>query len=87
MNADISCVIEAKNGDTRYEMFCMALSTVKCCVCLSRSFVFSPEVLIRLDYQGKWVDMEQGTLAGLIVGLAQLNCSELRLKPINHRHG
>jgi len=49
--------------------------------------VFSPEVLIRLDYQGKWVDMEQGTLAGLVVGLAQLNCSELRLKPINHRHG
>jgi len=44
-------------------------------------------VLIRLDYQGKWVDMEQGTLAGLVVGLAQLNCSELRLKPINYRHG
>jgi len=55
--------------------------------CVCRSFVFSPEVLIRLDYQGKWVDMEQGTLAGLVVGLAQLNCSELRLKPINHRHG
>lgn len=52
-----------------------------------KSFVFSPDVPIRLDYHGKRVDMEQGTLAGLLVGLAQLNCSELRLKRINHRHG
>lgn len=52
-----------------------------------RSFIFSPEVPIRLDYQGKRVDMEQGTLAGLLIGLAQLNCSELRLKRLCCRSG
>ena len=52
-----------------------------------KRFIFSPDVLIRVDYHGKRVDMQQGTLAGLIVGLAQLNCSELRLKRLDHRHG
>lgn len=52
-----------------------------------RSFVFSPEVPIRLDYQGKRVDMEQGTLVGLLIGLGQLNCSELRLKRLCCRSG
>ncbi|XP_064622147.1 autophagy-related protein 2 homolog B-like isoform X2 [Lineus longissimus] len=52
-----------------------------------KSFVFSPDVLIRLDYQGKRVDMGQGTAAGLLIGLAQLNCSELKLKRICHKHG
>lgn len=52
-----------------------------------RSFIFSPEVPIRLDYQGKRVDMEQGTLAGLLIGLGQLNCSELRLKRLCCRSG
>ncbi|XP_066992632.2 autophagy-related protein 2 homolog A [Anabrus simplex] len=52
-----------------------------------RSFVFSPEVPIRLDYQGKRVDMTHGPLAGLLMGLGQLNCSELRLKRLSYRHG
>ncbi|EDO33743.1 predicted protein, partial [Nematostella vectensis] len=52
-----------------------------------RSVIFSPEVPIRLDYQGKHVDMDQGTLAGLLIGLAQLNCSELTLKRLCCRSG
>lgn len=52
-----------------------------------KSFLFSPEVPIRLDYQGKYVNIEQGTLAGLIMGLSQLNCSELRLKRLCSRSG
>ncbi|XP_033110504.1 autophagy-related protein 2 homolog A-like [Anneissia japonica] len=52
-----------------------------------RSLEFSPAVPIRLDYQGKRVTMEQGTFIGLLVGLAQLNCSELTLKRIHYRHG
>jgi autophagy-related protein 2 len=52
-----------------------------------RSFIFSPEVPIRLDYEGKRVDMSHGPLAGLIMGLGQLNCSELKLKRITDRHG
>ncbi|KAJ8968662.1 hypothetical protein NQ314_002185, partial [Rhamnusium bicolor] len=49
--------------------------------------VFSPDVPIRLDYHGKRVDMTHGSLPGLLMGLGQLNCSELRLKRITYRHG
>ncbi|XP_074651009.1 autophagy-related protein 2 homolog B-like [Tubulanus polymorphus] len=52
-----------------------------------KTFVFSPDVPIRLDYHGKRLDMGQGTIAGLLAGLAQLNCSELRLRRLNYRHG
>lgn len=54
---------------------------------LFRSVTFSPEVLVRLDYHGKRVDLTHGPLAGLLMGLAQLNCSELKLKRLVHRHG
>jgi len=54
---------------------------------LFRNVIFSPEVLIRLDYQGKRVDFTHGPLAGLLMGLAELNCSELRLKRLSYRHG
>ena len=49
--------------------------------------MFSPDVPIRLDYHGKRVDMEHGTLTGLLVGLGHLNCSQLKLKRIHHRRG
>ncbi|XP_037072369.1 LOW QUALITY PROTEIN: autophagy-related protein 2 homolog A-like [Pollicipes pollicipes] len=53
-----------------------------------RTFTFSPEVLIRIDYQGKRVDIGQfGPLIGLLIGLGQLNCSEIRLKRISHKSG
>ncbi|XP_035224813.1 autophagy-related protein 2 homolog A-like isoform X2 [Stegodyphus dumicola] len=52
-----------------------------------RFFSFSPEVLIRIDYQGKRVVMEQGALRGLLMGLGQLNSSEIKLKSICYRHG
>ncbi|CAG9136613.1 unnamed protein product [Plutella xylostella] len=52
-----------------------------------RRVVFSPEVPIRLDYVGKRVDLSAGPVAGLLMGLGQLNCSELRLKRLYHRHG
>lgn len=52
-----------------------------------REFRFISEVPIRLDYRGKRVSMEQGALAGILIGLARLNCTELRLKRLNHRQG
>ncbi|XP_025831922.1 autophagy-related protein 2 homolog B isoform X2 [Agrilus planipennis] len=52
-----------------------------------RSVVFSPEVLIKIDYHGKRVDFTHGPLQGLIMGLGQLDCSELKLKRISNRHG
>ncbi|KAH0620382.1 hypothetical protein JD844_020772 [Phrynosoma platyrhinos] len=52
-----------------------------------REFRFTSEVPIRLDYHGKHVSMDQGTLAGILIGLAQLNCSELKLKKLCYRHG
>lgn len=52
-----------------------------------RNIIFSPEVLITLDYQGKRVQMSHGPLTGLIMGLGQLQCSQIRLRRIHHRHG
>ncbi|KAJ8924233.1 hypothetical protein NQ315_007024 [Exocentrus adspersus] len=52
-----------------------------------RAIIFTPDVPIRLDYQGKRVDMTHGSLPGLLMGLGQLNCSELRLKSVAYRHG
>ncbi|KAL3285630.1 hypothetical protein HHI36_000162 [Cryptolaemus montrouzieri] len=56
-----------------------------------RNVVFGPDVPIKIDYQGKRVELADGSLAslliGLVMGLGQLNCSELRLKRISYRHG
>ncbi|KAJ8967901.1 hypothetical protein NQ317_015423 [Molorchus minor] len=52
-----------------------------------RNVIFAPDVPIRLDYHGKRVDLTHGSLPGLLMGLGQLNCSELRLKRISYRHG
>uniref|UniRef100_A0A7N5ZWY5 Autophagy related 2A n=1 Tax=Anabas testudineus TaxID=64144 RepID=A0A7N5ZWY5_ANATE len=52
-----------------------------------RIFRFTSEVPIWLDYHGKHVVIEQGTFAGILIGLAQLNCSELKLKQLCCRHG
>ncbi|KAG7163547.1 autophagy-related protein 2 homolog A-like [Homarus americanus] len=54
-----------------------------------KSFVFSPDVPIKIDYHGKHVDIhsQYGPVAGLIIGLGQLNQSELTLKSIVHKSG
>ncbi|XP_030574079.1 autophagy-related protein 2 homolog B [Archocentrus centrarchus] len=52
-----------------------------------REFRFTSEVPIRLDYHGKHVSMDQGTFAGIIFGLTQLNCSELKLRQLCYRQG
>lgn len=52
-----------------------------------RDVIFSPDVPIRIDYHGKRVELSHGPLAGLLMGLGQLQCSEIRLKKVSHRHG
>uniref|UniRef100_A0A8B9LT44 Autophagy related 2B n=1 Tax=Astyanax mexicanus TaxID=7994 RepID=A0A8B9LT44_ASTMX len=52
-----------------------------------REFRFTSEVPIRLDYHGKHMAMEQGTFAGIVIGLTQLNCSELKLRRLCYRQG
>uniref|UniRef100_A0A8C5N3S7 Autophagy related 2B n=1 Tax=Leptobrachium leishanense TaxID=445787 RepID=A0A8C5N3S7_9ANUR len=52
-----------------------------------REFRFTAEVPIRLDYHGKHVSMDQGTFTGILIGLAQLNSSELKLKRLCYRQG
>ncbi|KAG8323603.1 Autophagy protein [Homalodisca vitripennis] len=44
-------------------------------------------VLIKLDYMGKHVDMTHGPLAGLLMGLTQLNNTELWLNCIYNNKG
>uniref|UniRef100_A0A8C7TM64 Autophagy related 2B n=1 Tax=Oncorhynchus mykiss TaxID=8022 RepID=A0A8C7TM64_ONCMY len=57
------------------------------CLVSLREFRFTSEVPIRLDYHGKHVSMEQGTFAGIVIGLTQLNCSELKLRRLCYRQG
>ena len=52
-----------------------------------KTFIFSPSVPIRIDYVGKYVDLTQGALTGVLAGLAQLNCSELTLKQLELKQG
>uniref|UniRef100_A0A671UCG2 Autophagy related 2B n=1 Tax=Sparus aurata TaxID=8175 RepID=A0A671UCG2_SPAAU len=60
---------------------------VRCYLSPREEFRFTSEVPIRLDYHGKHVSMEQGTFAGIIIGLTQLNCSELKLRRLCYRQG
>lgn len=50
-----------------------------------REVLFSPEVLIRFDYHGRRVELSRGPVAGLLMGLGQLQCSEIRLMKINYK--
>lgn len=52
-----------------------------------RHVVFCPTVPIKLDYQGKHLDMAQGALSGIIMGLTQLNGSQLQLKRLDYKRG
>lgn len=52
-----------------------------------RQIKFSPEVKIQVDYVGKRVELSHGPLAGLLMGLGQLQFSEITLKKISYRHG
>lgn len=52
-----------------------------------KSFIFSPSVPIRIDYVGKYVDLTQGALTGILAGLAQLNCSEITLRHLEFKQG
>lgn len=72
---------------TRFISFPVVLIINKLSCHYCRSVKFAPEVLVKLDYTGKRVDLTHGPLAGLLMGLAHLNCSELRLKRLSHRHG
>ena len=48
---------------------------------------FEPEVTIRIDYHGKRFDKSHGSLAGILMCLAQLNSAELKLKRLRTRNG
>jgi len=52
-----------------------------------KSFIFSPPVPIRIDYHGRRVDMQQGPLIGLLIGLTHLTESQVTLKRVAFRHG
>lgn len=43
------------------------------------------EVSISFDYKGKRVQLSHGPLTGLIMGLGQLQCTEIRLKAIHYK--
>lgn len=52
-----------------------------------RSFIFQPDLPIRIDYEAKRFKTEMGTLAGILLGLGHLNTSEVRLKALTYKKG
>ncbi|XP_023297749.2 autophagy-related protein 2 homolog A [Lucilia cuprina] len=52
-----------------------------------REIVFTPDVSIRFDYHGRRVELSKGPIAGLLMGLGQLQCSEIILRKIVYRRG
>ncbi|XP_037956483.1 autophagy-related protein 2 homolog B isoform X2 [Teleopsis dalmanni] len=52
-----------------------------------REIIFSPDVKICLDYHGRHVELSRGPFAGVLMGLAQLQSSELCLRKIVYRRG
>ncbi|XP_055617380.1 autophagy-related protein 2 homolog B [Toxorhynchites rutilus septentrionalis] len=52
-----------------------------------RTVIFEPDVPIRIDYHGKRVELSHGPLAGLLMGLGHLQCSDIRLKKICYKRG
>lgn len=52
-----------------------------------RSFTFTRDVPIRIDYSAKYMDLTQGALAGMLAGLTSLDCSELTLKRVHYTNG
>lgn len=52
-----------------------------------REFTFEPACIIRLDYVGKRVKTDQGALLGLLIGMTNLKCTELRLKEVRNDRG
>uniref|UniRef100_A0AAQ5YJY0 Autophagy related 2B n=1 Tax=Amphiprion ocellaris TaxID=80972 RepID=A0AAQ5YJY0_AMPOC len=73
---------ESKTDDPQSACLCWVMLSLP-----NREFRFTSEVPIRLDYHGKHVSMDQGTFAGIIFGLTQLNCSELKLRQLCYRQG
>lgn len=57
----------------------------------SRPVSFGPESFVKIDYKGKHVGAADGSVSGmafsLIMGLAEINNSEIKLKRVCHRHG
>lgn len=51
-----------------------------------QSFVFSPDVPIIIDYRGRHVNLDNGAVSGLIMGLASFSCMELTLKNMKKRN-
>ncbi|KAK0396369.1 hypothetical protein QR680_001695 [Steinernema hermaphroditum] len=52
-----------------------------------KEFTFSPAVTIKIDYVGKRVKTDNGALMGLLIGMSNLHCTEIRLKELNTRKG
>ncbi|VDM95918.1 unnamed protein product [Thelazia callipaeda] len=52
-----------------------------------KEFIFSPSAVICLDMNGKRIRPDQGWFLGLLVGLSDFKCTEIRLKELNCTRG
>jgi len=86
----VTVQLEGENGPTGLPTHCHTDSVSDSASQHSiyiKSFTFSPDVPIRLDYHAKHLDFEQGALAGILMGLAHLDHSELVLRRVQAKHG
>lgn len=49
-----------------------------------KEFVFSPPLPICFDYHGRRIELSRGPITGLLMGLAQLQGSEIRLREVKN---
>jgi autophagy-related protein 2 len=52
-----------------------------------KTFTFSPDVPIRVDYVAKHIDIDKGNITGFLAGLSHLNCLQLSIKSIHTTRG
>lgn len=50
-----------------------------------KEFIFSPSLPICFDYHGRKIELSRGPITGLLMGLAQLQGSEIRLREVINR--
>ncbi|KAM7346426.1 autophagy-related 2 [Cochliomyia hominivorax] len=92
VNENISLLIDEQEGADNKSIksdnsTIMASQEINTAPVYFREIIFTPDVSIRFDYHGRRVELSKGPIAGLLMGLGQLQCSEIILRKITYRRG
>lgn len=93
VNENISLLIdEQENSDSKsvksdHSTITASSQEINTAPVYFREVIFTPDVSIRFDYHGRRVELSKGPIAGLLMGLGQLQCSEIILRKIVYKRG